>query len=209
MPSHDSPSDHEIVAGVLAGDFARFEEIVTRYQGALLRVSIGRLGNRNWAEDAVQETFLRAYKSLATYRSEYSFRTWLWTILLNQCSRIAQKRGKFPTSNFWQDDPGAEMEPGASWLNGSQDPAPLVELLRKERAEILDGLLNELPVAQSDALRLRFFGGLKFQEIADTMHCSLSSAKQRVRHGLMRLSEKLTENSSTREAFDLHEDVDP
>jgi RNA polymerase sigma-70 factor (ECF subfamily) len=51
--------------------------------------------------------------------------------------------------------------------------------------------LARLPAAQADALRLRFFGGLKFQEIADTMPCSLNTAKNRVRDGLARMAEML------------------
>jgi RNA polymerase sigma factor (sigma-70 family) len=62
-------------------------------------------------------------------------------------------------------------------------------LWRKERAALLDELLARLTPAQADALRLRFFADLKFQEIADTMGCSLLTAKNRVRSGLLRLAE--------------------
>jgi RNA polymerase sigma-70 factor (ECF subfamily) len=64
-------------------------------------------------------------------------------------------------------------------------------LLAKERAAQLEALLARLSLAQADALRLRFFGGLKFQEIADTMQCSLNTAKNRVRDGLARMAEML------------------
>jgi len=194
MDKTSPPTDHDIVRAVTGGDYARFEEIVERYQGPLLRVSMGRLGNANWAEDVVQETFLRAYKSLATFNPEYSFRTWLWTILLNQCRRTLKKRAKFPQSNVWEEgasDIDHSLDAGDEWCNGSTMPAPLTQLLQKERAEILDQLLNELTCAQADALRLRFFGGLKFQEIADAMQCTLSCAKHRVRNGLQQLSQKI------------------
>jgi len=209
MDTVSTTTDHAIVAAVLAGDYAQFEEIVTRYQPALLRVSTSRLGNRSRAEDVVQETFLRAYKSLATFKPEYSFRTWLWTILLNQCSRALQKQARFPQSNVWEAGAAEidrSLDAGTGWFNGSETAPPLVLLLQKERAEVLDQLLDELSAAQGDALRLRFFGGLKFQEIADTMQCSLSSAKQRVRHGLLQLNQKIQAKPARRDVCAPDED---
>ena len=82
------------------------------------------------------------------------------------------------------------MCPRATALE-SAEAAPEQHLLAQERAERVKSLLAELPETQADALRLRFFGGLKFQEIADTMRCSLATAKNRVRWGLLRLSEML------------------
>jgi RNA polymerase sigma-70 factor (ECF subfamily) len=67
----------------------------------------------------------------------------------------------------------------------------LAALLAKERSQQLDLLLGQLSGVQADALRLRFFGGLKFQEIAEAMQCSLNTAKSRVKIGLMRMAELL------------------
>jgi RNA polymerase sigma-70 factor (ECF subfamily) len=64
--------------------------------------------------------------------------------------------------------------------------------LAKERAEQLNRELAGLPPEQADALRLRFFGGLKFQEIADVQQCSLTSAKNRVRWGLLKMANRLS-----------------
>ena len=64
-------------------------------------------------------------------------------------------------------------------------------LLARERAEQLEAILDQLSEVQADALRLRFFGGLRFQEIADLMQCSLNTAKSRVKCGLTRMAELL------------------
>ena len=83
-------------------------------------------------------------------------------------------------------------------------PAARTECSRayRERREILERLLLELSPVQADALRLRFFGGLKFQEIADTMQCSLCTAKNRGRWGLLRLSDLVQEETSERATRD-------
>jgi RNA polymerase sigma factor (sigma-70 family) len=77
--------DVELMRRVQRGQTEWFAILVRRYQSALTRVARSRLGNLHLAEDIVQETFLSAYKSRHTFNPRYSFRTWLWTILLNRC----------------------------------------------------------------------------------------------------------------------------
>ena len=162
--------------------------LVARYQSALLRVARSRLGRDDWAEDVLQETFLAAFRSSASYDHRYNFRTWLWTILLNQCHAHYQRRARSVPLEPWS----AEQEPRiAAAGQAASESSPLTAMLVRERSEQLESLLSELSVVQADALRLRFFGGLKFQEIAEAMQCSLNTAKNRVRWGLMRLAELL------------------
>jgi len=186
-------SDQQIVARVVAGETELFAEIVRRYERPLLRVSRSRLGRDDWAEEAVQETFLAAFKSCQSYDSRYGFRTWLWTILLNQCRAHYQRRARGPQVEPWSDESANDQAVGSQAENNS---SPLGELLAKERTAQLELLLARLSSAQADALRLRFFGGLKFQEIATTMGCSLNTAKNRVRWGLLRLADLIRAGSA-------------
>jgi RNA polymerase sigma-70 factor (ECF subfamily) len=186
------PSDGMLIEDVRSGRTQQFGLLVDRYQGALLRTAESRLGRRDWAEEAVQETFLCAFKWLSSYDSRYSFRTWLWTILLNQCRRLYKRRARQPDEVPWDaPEAVAEANQGGSVLAACESDMPLVRLMAKERRQHVQRLLQHLPEVQADALRLRFFGGLKFQEIADAMGCSLSTAKNRVRWGLTRLSEMM------------------
>lgn len=179
---------------VQAGQTGLFAELIHRYQPALLRVARSRLVRADWAEDAVQEAFLAAYKSRHTYRNEFSFRTWLWTILLNQCRSLGQRQRRAAQAGLWHGD----YEPGeaVAALPDDAQPLPLTQLLARERGELLESLLGQLSEVQADALRLRFFAGLKFQEIADTMGCSLGAAKNRVQAGLIKLSEMVRSEAS-------------
>lgn len=178
-----STPDGEIVAAVLEGDRERFAEIVRRYYRPLVRVAQSRIGRSEAAEDIVQESFLCALKSLHTYNSAYSFRTWLWTITLNQCRRHYAKNVKRQVTTDQNMDPSGAVE-----QVDDRYADPLTRVLSNERREQLEQLLADLSNVQADALRLRFFGHLKFQEIADTMKCSLSTAKHRVRSGLRQMS---------------------
>jgi RNA polymerase sigma-70 factor (ECF subfamily) len=143
----------------------------------------------------VQETFLCAHRWLATYDSRFSFRTWLWTILLNQCSRQGKREARQSVLAN-QSIPAMQSIPAA---DSSRDapPSPLDQLLVRESCERVQELLARLPEVQADALRLRFFGGLTFPEIAAAMRCSEAGAKNRVKSGLLRLAEWLKGSSVT------------
>lgn len=197
-------SDQELMRLAQAGNRSAFAEIVRRYQPAMLRVAKSRLGRGDWAEDAVQETLLAAYKWRGSYREPGNFRTWLWTILLNQCRRSWTGHVRGPRLWCFNDRPADEVEPAVYQASLDRGEAPPWErLIAKERAELLESLLARLPSVQADALRLRFFAGLKFEEIAETMHCSLGTAKNRVKWGLMRLAEFVRQADSVTKSDDL------
>ena len=82
----------------------------------------------------------------------------------------------------------------ANITDPSTSETALAALLIRERGARLQEFLNELPDTQADAIRLRFFAGLKFEEIAQSMGVSLGGAKLRVRSGLRKLSERLLED---------------
>jgi RNA polymerase sigma-70 factor (ECF subfamily) len=183
--ARDQISDADIVSRVRAGDSEAFGTLVARYRGALVRVAQSRLGRLDWAEDVAQETLLAAFKWCGSYDPQYSFRTWLWTILLNQCSAHYQRRMR-------QEETASEYCGERARDSGQADGnTPLAALMSQERTAQLEALLLEISAVQADALRLRFFGGLKFQEIADAMQCSLNTAKNRVRWGLMKMAERI------------------
>ena len=202
--SESSPekTDGELVAAILDGRRDQFAHLVDRYQAALMRLAFSRLERADWAEEAVQETFFCAFKSLHCYNSKYSFRTWLWTILLNQCKRQYTRRARRSIVSVWSEQPESVASAFRTrHRNHSADDGPHQRLLAKERSQLLDALLAQIPITQADALRLRFFGGLKFAEIACAMGCGLSTAKNRVGAGLKRLSEIIRNDSELIEVF--------
>lgn len=185
-----SIDDAEIMRRVQAGEVEQFDLLVARYRAALLRVAVSKLGNAAWAEDVVQEALLAAYSARTSYKPEFSFRTWLWTILLNLCRRQWQRRASRPREH--------SVSQPLDWnVSGLSEPTTaetgLAQALRTERRSQVHRLLLQLPESQADALRLRFLGELPFAEIALTMNSSVSAAKQRVKLGLTTLAEMLRE----------------
>jgi RNA polymerase sigma-70 factor, ECF subfamily len=182
--------DGQLMRQVQAGELHSFDLLVDRYRSALLRVAAGMLGDAALAEDVVQETFLAVFAARHTYNPAFKFRTWLWTILLNFCRRHAarQNRPRELAKSAALATGGRTASPATA---GETRDTPLGALLARERSEQVERLLAELPDVQADAIRLRFFAGLTYQEIAQSMGVSLGGAKLRVRAGLARLSQQL------------------
>lgn len=180
--------DSELMRRVQAGDLGAFATLFRRYRAPLLGVAESRLRDRQLAEDVVQETFLCAFKSRRTFRLEANFRTWLWTILFHQCHRHHHRRQKQVHAFDCEESQVLQ-------ILESQEPLPPEQAIARERRARLDEVLSQLQSAQADALRLRFFGELKFREIADTLECSLLTAKNRVKAGLLKMAELLDESA--------------
>jgi len=178
-------SDSDILTRVQRGEQDLFGQLVLRYAERFLRVAQSKLGDHAAAEDVVQETFLAAFAARESYKPEFAASTWLWTILLNLCRARWKRRQKRPWDH-------ATMSSDAwSSCQPRTECTALADLIAQEEHEQLGRLLDELPEPQADALRLRFFGGLKFEEIATAMDSSLNGAKRRVKTGLQRLSERI------------------
>jgi RNA polymerase sigma-70 factor, ECF subfamily len=184
-------SDAQLMELVQAGQTGLFDELIVRYRPGLLRFACSTLADRDAAEDAVQEALLAAFAARATYNSRFAFSTWVYTILLNVCRR--HRRRRLPIG-----DSGGDL---AHWPAGGE--SPLDQLLRSEAREQLAELLSELPEVEADALRLRFFAGLPFDEIALAMDSSVTGAKVRVRRGLERLAARAARRQC--EAADLND----
>ena len=165
-------SDRQLMLLVQAGDHARFAELVDRYRTRLVRFACSSLRDQQMAEDLAQETFLAVYQARHTYNPQFAVSTWIWTILLNLVKRDRERRTRRQQR---------EAQAGGLYQSGWQP--------QFEDREQLDLWLSQIPEAEADALRLRFFGDLSFDEIALSMESSVSGAKLRVRNGLERLSE--------------------
>ena len=190
--------DREIVRSVLGGERDRFASLVKRYHRPLYLLAKSRLCQPEVADEAVQDAFVCAYRSLHTYKPEFSFRTWLWTILLNQCRRHGSRMSRQPAQCS---DYGEAHEQHGFLAQSTPELAPDELAMRNERRRLLDELLMELPEVRADAIRLRFFGQLKYREIAEVMNSSLNAAKQRVRLGLITVGDLLRERELTDSVF--------
>jgi len=180
-------TDGELLFAIQRRDESAFAELVGRYRPRLLRFAVRSTGDVALAEDLVQDAFTAVHSACASYDSRFAVSTWIWTILLNLCRK--HRRGLRTREKMHQ------AWAASASLSRRHDTA-IDGLVRDDEARLLRERLARLPAPQADALRLRFFAELSFDEIAAAMNSSVSGAKVRVRKGLTALSEQLRRDES-------------
>ena len=167
-------TDAMLVRRVLEGDTAAFTTLVDRHAAACTRFAMRMLGNREDAEDATQETFLRAYRSLARYEERHTFRTWLFQILINRCRTAAVRRQR--RHRMFLVDANALAE-------ASVRPAAEASDIRAELQRAIDARDPE----QREAFLLKHVEQLSYDEMAAATGIGVSALKMRVKRACDRM----------------------
>ena len=177
-------TDAMFVRRVLDGDTAAFTTLVDRHAAACTRFAMRMLGNREDAEDATQETFLRAYRSLARYEERQAFRTWLFQILINRCRTAAVRRERRHRMFLVDDNAVA---------SASVRPAAEASDLRAELQRVVDALDPD----QREAFLLKHVEQLSYDQMAAATGVGVSALKMRVKRACDRMQWMLREGEAS------------
>jgi RNA polymerase sigma-70 factor, ECF subfamily len=174
--------DLAVVSEVLAGDRDAFRVLVERHSRTVFRLAFRMTQNEQDAEEIVQETFLRAYKSLQGFESRANFSTWLCRIAINcGLNLMSQRKPVQPLSAT--DDEGEEFEIQVP----SNDPGPERQLLSGEVRERISKAMSQLSTVERTAFVMRHFEGRSIEEISDVLDIRAGAAK----HTIFRAVQKL------------------
>lgn len=160
-------TDAELITRVLDGDTAAYRPIVLRYQGRLFGMVVGMIRNGEEAKDIVQMAFVKAYQSLATFRIDSAFYTWLYRIAMNLVIDHCRKHKRRKTSSF--DEAIAQRDEDGTVSEQHHGENPLRALTRKELHERIYAALDEISEDMREAILLREVEGLSYKEISDRM----------------------------------------
>ena len=154
-----------------SGDKAAFGNLVEAYLRPVYNLTYRMLGDPSEAEDAAQETFLRAYSRLNQYNPNHKFSTWIFSIANHHCiDRLRKRRATFVSID---DNPVLQN------LEGDM-PLPESAALSMERSAEVQQLLNHMDPDYRTPLILRYWEEYSYDEIADTMDLSVSAVKSRL-----------------------------
>ena len=186
-------TDEELVARSKTGDIDSFNQLVKRWERPIFALAYRTLGREEDARDVTQETFLRAFRALSGFKGDAKFSSWLYRIALNLCRDWMRKERRAPLMAVPE---GVDVEQ----LAAERGPVETVEDLaaRSELTREVAKAMELLPAEQRQAIILKEYHGLTFQEIADLMKCPLSTVKTRVYQGLSTLRKQLGEQMSPR-----------
>lgn len=183
-------TDARVVRRVLEGDADAYQILVDRYYDRYARFAVRMVGNREDAEEALQDAFLRAYRALDRYEERERFAAWLLRILVNQCrtaqARRARRERVFPAHLADALDAGM-LDAGAL---GDQDDV-VHPLEREELQAELQRALARLPAEQREAVLLKHVEELSYEEMAAITGAGTSALKMRVKRACARLRELL------------------
>ncbi len=187
-------NEQELVTRAKAGDFEAFTALVNANKGRLYALALKMSGNRQDAEDIVQDTFLKAIDNIDRFREESAFSTWLYSIGLNE-ARAHLARQKVadlkPIEEYLPTQSADEMH-HAHHNNLFDWKDPHVELEERELREIIDRVIGALPFKYKEAFLLRYYENLSIKEIAGIIHESVASTKSRVLRARLAIRDELS-----------------
>jgi RNA polymerase sigma-70 factor (ECF subfamily) len=172
-------ADEELMQRVSGGDARAFEVIFDRHGGASFSLAYRMCGRRALAEDVVQEAFLSLWRSGARYEpTRGSVRSWVLAAVHNRAID-ALRRGVVRDRRDIADERLAGSVPAADCTEA--------EVLRREEAGVVRGVLGQLPSDQRRVIELAYFGGFTHSEIAEMLEVPIGTVKGRMRLGLTKL----------------------
>jgi RNA polymerase sigma-70 factor, ECF subfamily len=171
--------DSAVVARFLEGEKRAFPELVERYQTRLLNFVYRTTGDRERAEDLVQETFIRVYRHIHRFDQSKKFSTWIYTIASNLAKNELRNRSRNPLVLFqtikknWVTD-----ERPLEWEDNTYRPDDLFR--KRHLKQLVDRVVEDLPEHHRVVFVLREMEGKTYEEIAEITNCNLGTVKSRL-----------------------------
>lgn len=183
--------DDELIRQAQRGERDAFDQLVRRYDGAVLRLALHMLGNEQDAQDVHQEAFLKAYRHLSNFRFECSFYTWLYRIVTNLClDALRRRKSRREDPSVVTDSGGDPIDLMANLSDDRAGANPELELRRKTLNARIQDALGQLTPRERMVFELKHYQGLKLRAIGEMLQTTEETAK----NTLFRATRKLRAN---------------
>jgi RNA polymerase sigma-70 factor (ECF subfamily) len=188
--------DRALVERVQGGDKRAFDLLVRKYQHKVIGLVSRYVKSHAECEDIAQESFIRAWRALGSFRGDSAFYTWLYKIAVNTAKNHLVAMGRRPPT----DDIDAEDAVFMAGAERMQDNAtPEREMMRQEIEQSVFSTVQALPEELRTAITLREVDGLSYDEIAEAMGCPIGTVRSRIFRAREAIDEKLRPLLSDRE----------
>ncbi|MBI2339729.1 MAG: sigma-70 family RNA polymerase sigma factor [Deltaproteobacteria bacterium] len=176
--NNESADDEALFARFKGGDHSAFDLLLKRYQAPIFSLILKSVGNRQSAEELFQDVFFKIIEKRDSFRTDVSFRAWLFTVCRNTCIDTARKNKRAPgiDSIFVDEEKPLEIR------QAGNNPGPLEGAAGAQLDSFLEEALRELPPQQRETFYLKVKGEMTFEEIGAVMKCSVNTAKSRLRY---------------------------
>jgi RNA polymerase sigma-70 factor, ECF subfamily len=185
----ENRDEAKIIASILEGNTHQFHDLIRPHERGVYMMALAVLQNEADAEDAAQETFLKAFRKLATFRGEAKFGTWLISITLNEARSRLRSRKNIKIESLDEAPERQERISPALLRDWREIPSEALE--RKEIRQLLQQAINDLPLIYREVFLLRDVEELSVAESAETLDISIASVKVRLHRARIMLQKKL------------------
>ncbi|MBL8436247.1 RNA polymerase sigma factor RpoE [Zoogloea sp.] len=185
----DREVDQQLVERVQRGDKQAFGLLVAKYQRKLARLLSRLIRDPAEVEDVAQETFIKAYRALPSFRGDSAFYTWLYRIGINTAKNFLVSQGRrAPTTTDFDSEEAETFEDGDQ-LRDINTPERL--MMTRQIGDTVNAAMEALPEELKTAIVLREIEGLSYEEIATIMDCPIGTVRSRIFRAREAISEKL------------------
>ena len=201
VASRETISDDEVVRRVRAGEHELFEILMRRYNQRLYRVARAILRDDSEAEDVMQDAYVRAYQSLASFEGRAKFVTWLTRIAVYEALARSRKRSRFQSL-----EPTEETQGGVMSSARASGRSPEQQTYDRELAGMLEGALLSLSDEYRLVLMLRDDEGMSTEETAQCLNLTQENVKVRLHRAHAKMRRQLYEavGATTARCFQFH-----
>jgi RNA polymerase sigma-70 factor (ECF subfamily) len=186
--------DTVLIREAQAGNSRAFEELVRQYDQAVLRLALHLTGSESDAQDIYQEAFLKAYRSVAKFRFECSFYTWLYRIVTNLClDHLRKKQVRKEDAPVVSDSDGEEFSIIDQVADDRAHSNPEHDLMRRELGKSINTALGKLSGRERMVFELKHYQGLKLRTIGEMLNTTEETAKNTLFRATQKLRASLAE----------------
>ena len=190
--------ERAVILQVQQGDANAFEALVTAYQKQVYSLALRTVGNPEDAADLSQEAFLRAYRSIGSFRGDSKFSVWLYRLTTNICIDFLRSKGRKPTVSLTMENDDEETQE----LEVADDRFdPEENFQRAELQRAVQRGLNTLPEEFRTILILRELEGMSYAEIGEILHLEEGTVKSRLFRARSRLCDFLKQDGNLPDSY--------
>jgi len=191
---NEQASERRLIEACQCGDREAFRELFEAHKDRVWTVALRFTGNESAARDVTQQVFLKLFTSIAGFRHESNFKTWLYRMVANECMDEFRKRRRLIPLDLFRPAPGAERDEdcgGAEMNDWRQEPLQEERLTRLEVSEAVLAALAQLKPKLRMAIVLKYFEDMSYEQMAEALGCSMGTVASRLNRGHKELARRL------------------
>ena len=190
----EQAGEWRLIEACQSGDREAFRELFDAHKDRVWAVALRFTGDESAARDVTQQVFLKLFTSIAGFRHESNFKTWLYRLVANECMDEFRKRRRLIPLDFFRPTSGDERDEDCGAIETKdwrQEPLQEEQLARLEVSEAVLAALAQLKPKLRMAIVLKYFDDLSYEQMAEALGCSAGTVASRLNRGHKALAQKL------------------